>query len=300
MSDNRELLYEAKTEWNKLLLETRLRDYGDKYGPEELNEVIGALKKAGKWIGDTAKSIFGFQTSKQKARVKAKEEEEKAKEEYKKKHGNLKGFGSTIKGGKEGKVKTWGQLKDIITIAQNVQKLDTVRKKSGAAGAAGRALGGTVTDVLSFIFPALGATKAAIKMAATAFGTGKNLRDASLTARAATDNEAKDSPIIDMFKIDDGYQDIVEDDFEKQFLKWFSDYVDEKMDGNPDGAVPNKDINEIFELFLKDSGNYNETVTGAETDVKLTEIPYNGEPNEIRNKFNQVSAAAGSFIDEFL
>ena len=84
------------------------------------------------------------------------------------------------------------------------------------------------------------------------------------------------------------------------FLAWFSDYVDDKMKNNPDEKVPAKDVNEIFAQFLRKQGKYNETVTDAESDTKLTEIPYNGKPDEVRNSFNKVSRAVGGFIDEFL
>ena len=47
MTDERKLLHEAKTEWKLLVLETRLRAYREEYGEEELNEIMGALKKAG-------------------------------------------------------------------------------------------------------------------------------------------------------------------------------------------------------------------------------------------------------------
>ena len=299
MKKQRQLLYESKREWQTLMLETRLRAYREEYGEDNLNEVFGALKKAGKWLGDTAAAMFGIQTSKQKKRSDNKAIEKKAKEEYKKIHGNLKGFGKGFSGSK-GTVKTWGQLKDVIVIAQNVKKLEKVRQKGAAAGAGARALGHTASALLSFVFPALGLGAAAIDVAVGALSTGKNLKDAVMTTRDASDAQTEDSPLLDLFKIDDGYQDLVDDKKEDEFLKWFSNYCDEKMEGNPDEPVPDLDINEIFEIFLRKQGDYDETVTDAESDTKLSEIPYNGEPEEIKNKFNTVSRAVGGFIDEFL
>ena len=299
MRSEKKLLYEAKREWQTLLLETRLRVYREEYGEESLNEVFGALKKAGKWLGDTALSMFGVKTSKQRKRVEEKEREKKAKEEYKQIHGDLKGFGKGYMG-KKGTVKTWGQLKDIITIAQNVKELEQIRKKGAAAGAGSRALGNTIDGLLGFVFPALGLTKAAVATAAGLFSTTKNLKDAAMSTREASDTEAEDSPVIDLFKIDDGYQQLVDDQFEDKFLAWFSNYVDDKMENSPDEKVPDMDVNEIFAQYLKQQGDYDETVTDAESDTKLTEIPYNGEPDKVRNNFNKVSRAVGGFIDEFL
>ena len=68
MRKEKQLLYEAKREWKGLMLETRLRAYREEYGDEELNEVLGALKKAGGWLKDRVKSMFGGETSKQEKR----------------------------------------------------------------------------------------------------------------------------------------------------------------------------------------------------------------------------------------
>ena len=37
MTNDKELLYEAKREWRQLVLETQLRAYREEYGDEELN-----------------------------------------------------------------------------------------------------------------------------------------------------------------------------------------------------------------------------------------------------------------------
>ena len=71
-------------------------------------------------------------------------------------HGSLKGFGGHYKG-KQGTVKTWGQLKDILDIANNIKDLEKAQKGAAAGGAATRALFPALTLVLGAVSPALGA-----------------------------------------------------------------------------------------------------------------------------------------------
>lgn len=301
MRNEKQLLYEAKTEWKGLMLETKLRAYREDYGEQELNEVLGALKKAGGWIKDRVKSMFGAETSKQADRRKEKEAEKEAKKEYMELHGDLKGFGSFYKG-KKGTVKTWGQLKDILDIANNVKELESAQKKAQAGGAATRTLFPALTIVLSAVNPALGGALGVMEKAAEFFGGVKNARDAAATLRDATDSQVESSPLLDLFKIDDGYQDIVDPKIEDKFLKWFSKWIEKNMKGNPDGEVPAIDINTLFEKFLKEDGNpgFDETVTGAVEDTKLNQIPYNGKPSEVKQAWNKVTRSMGGYIDEFM
>ena len=301
MRKEKQLLYEAKREWKGLMLETRLRAYREEYGDEELNEVLGALKKAGGWLKDRVKSMFGGETSKQEKRRQDKEAEKQAKKEYMQIHGDLKGFGGHYKG-KKGTVKTWGQLKDILDIANNIKDLEKAQKSAAAGGAATRALFPALNLVLAAVNPALGVGMAAIKSTADFFSSVKNAKDAASTLRDATDSQVESSPLLDLFKIDDGYQEIVDPKIEEKFLKWFSGWIDGKMKGDPDGKVPPLDINTIFEKFLEDDGNpgFDETVTGAVEDTKLNEIPYNGKPSEVKQAWNTVTRAMGGYIDEFM
>ena len=297
MTDERKLLHEAKTEWKLLVLETRLRAYREEYGEEELNEIMGALKKAGTWAADRVKGVFGMETSKQKKRRQGREKEEADKKAYKEKHGNLKGFGKDNYKGSQGQVKTWGQLKDVLDVANNIHELEDLQGKSNALGAATRT---AVGFLLSFIAPAAGGALALVDATASALGNVKNSRDMAMTMRSASDEEIEDSPILDIFKLDDGYQRIVDDGMERSFLSWFGKWIDGEMKGNPDGAVPSIDINGLFEKFLAESGEYDETVTNAETDTKLDEIPYNGKPSEVKQALQKVVRAGEGFVDEFL
>ena len=309
MANNKELLYEAKREWKQLVLETQLRAYREEYGDEELNELMGALKKAGGWLKDKAKDavtgvadaatgMLGFQTTKQKEEEEKKQEEDAAKEVYRKAHGDLKGFGKQYKGTK-GTVKTWGQLKDVLNIANNLHNLDDIKAKANAAGSAART---ALPFLLAFIGPAVGPTIYTISNAISALGDSKNVKDLFGTMRKASDSEVEDSPLMDIFKLDDNYQTIVDDKVEKQFLGWFAGWIEKKSNGDPNGKVPDMDINEIFEEFLKDeeTGKGVETVTGADSDTKLTQIPYNGEESQVKSAWAKVKAAGEGFIDEIL
>lgn len=297
MANKKQLLREAKTEWKVLMLETQLRAYREEYGDEDLQEVLGALKKAGTWAADRVKGVFGMETSKQKTRREEREKEEKDKKAYREKHGSLKGFGKENLKGSQGQVKTWSQLKDVLDIANNIKELEDLQGKSNALGATTRT---AVGFLLSFIAPAAGTALAMVDATAGALANVKNSRDMAMTMRSATDEEIEDSPILDIFKLDDGYQKIVDDGMERNFLKWFGSWIDDNMKSNPDGAVPSEDINSLFEKFLAEDGEYDETVTNAETDTKLDEIPYNGKPSEVKQAWQKVVRAGEGFVDEFL
>ena len=301
MTNDKELLYEAKREWRQLVLETQLRAYREEYGDEELNEIFGTLKKVGSAALDQVKGVFGFETKKQKKAREEKEKEDLAKDLYRKREGgdgSLKGFGKEYKG-KKGTVKTWGQLRDVLEIANNLHRLDDIKAKANAAGATARtALG----FLLTFINPAVGGSLAAIEAGVGAFGNAKNAKDMAMGLRNANDEVVEDSPLLDIFKLDDGYQRIVDDNMERQFLDWFSKWITKEMKGNPEGEVPNVDINKIFEEFLAspETGDGIETLKDADSDTKLTEIPYNGTPEEVGSAWDKVKSAAEGFIDEFL
>jgi len=302
MANDKELLYEAKREWKQLVLETNLRAYREEYGDEELNELFGALKKAGSAALDQVKGMFGFETKKQKKAREEKEKEDKAKDIYRNREGGdgtLKGFGAEGYKGKKGKVKTWGQLKDVLEIANNLHQLDDIKAKANAAGAGARtALGFLIT----FINPAVGSTLKAIETGVSYFANAKNSKDMAMTMRNANDEVLEDAPLLDIFKIDDGYQRIVDDGMERQFLSWFGNWIEKKMKNDPEGEVPAMDINKIFEEFLAHpkSGEGVETLKDADSDTKLTEIPYNGTPEEVGSAWDKVKAAAEGLIDEFL
>ncbi|OUW86440.1 MAG: hypothetical protein CBD74_02300 [Saprospirales bacterium TMED214] len=310
MKKQRQLLYEAKREWKGLMLETQLRAYREDYGEEELNEIIGALKKAGGWVKDRVSSMFGGKTSKQKQRKEDKNKEKEKKKTHKEKYGNLENWKPTE--GKKGYVKTWRQLNDVLTIARNVEELNAVNSKAKAVGAGAGKLLPLIGLVASFIgAPLTGAAAtglAAINTVKSSLGDGvlktvanaKDARDVALNAREASDTEVEDNPLIDLFKLDDGYQEIINDGIEKKFLKFFGEYVDGQMKKNPDAQIPNEDINKFFEAFLKNEGDGIETVKDAESSVKFTEIPYNGKPDEVRHAFNKISRSVGGFIDEFI
>lgn len=310
MTNDKELLYEAKREWKQLVLETQLRAYREEYGDEELNELMGALKKAGGWmkdkvkgaatgVADAAAGMLGFKTTKQKEKEEEKEREKTAKQLYKDEHGDLKGFGKEGYKGKKGQVKTWGQLKHVLNIANNLHQLDDIKAKANAAGAAARtALG----FLLTFIAPVAGTTLFAIDGTISALGNSKNVKDLFGTVRNASDNTVEDSPLLDLFKLDDNYQKIVDDNLERQFLDWFAGFIEKQSEGNPDKAVPDMDINHIFERFLEspETGEGIETVKGADSDTKLTEIPYNGEESQVASAWAKVKAAGEGLIDEIL
>ena len=310
MANDKELLYEAKREWRQLVLETQIRAYREEYGEEELNELMGALKKAGGWLKDKAKDVatgvadaatgmLGFQTTKQKEEEEKKKEEEAAKELYRAQNkGSLKGYGEKYKGTK-GTVKTWGQLKDVLNIANNLHQLDAIKAKANAAGAAART---ALPFLLTFIGPAVGPTLYTISNAISALGDSKNVKDLFGTMRKASDSEVEDSPLMDIFKLDDNYQHIVDDKIEKQFLSWFADFIEKESKGDPNGEVPDMDINEIFEKFLAspETGKGIETLKDADSDTKLTQIPYNGEESQVKAAWSKIRAAGEGLIDEIL
>lgn len=312
MANDKQLLYEAKREWTQLVLETQLRAYRDEYGEEELNELFGTLKKVGKWakdkakdaavgVADAAAGMFGFKTTKQQEEEDAKAAEMRAKEIYRASHGDLKGFGANYKG-KKGTVQTWGQLKDVLNIAKNLHKLDDIKAKANAAGSAARA---ALPFLLAVVGPAVGGAAAGLAIidgTISALGNSKNVKDLFGTMRKASDSEVEDVPILDLFKLDDNYQAIVDDKLEKQFLDWFGDWIEDKMKNDPDDKVPSVDINKIFEEFLASpkTGQGIETVKDADSDTRLDQIPYNGEESQVKAAWAKVRAAGEGLIDEIL
>lgn len=170
---------------------------------------------------------------------------------------------------KKTKIKYWGDLHDILDAIAHAKELKSIEKRGGEVGKA-------AATILSY-FPG---GDAFVKWAGTPakfikdkkkpldqikqiMGTVKPIEDEKLEKPAGG--------FLDAFKIDDGYQKITDDKLENKFIKDISAEFAEKP--RDEEIPPDMDINDWYEKWLSENiGDTDETVTGAESDKKFTDI----------------------------
>ena len=201
------------------------------------------------------------------------------------------------------KCETWKDLNTLMGVLMHAQELKDIGEKGGAVGSAAMQVLKLIPGTAAFANWVEAGSKGLSKGKDVASGMYKSMKK----MQDLPDNTVENSPggIYDALKIDDGYQDITDEKLEDSFLKYFAKYVAEQAEKNPDGDLPDKDINTYFEEYLANhQGLSGETVTGAEEDTKLTEIPTVDIPDEDRSKIfksgERIATAVGGSLKGFL
>ena len=157
----------------------------------------------------------------------------------------------------EEKVKTWEDFKQVMAVAIKSKELEKLAGSGEAVGKAAKNLLG--------LLPGVGTVKSAFELG----GQVKDLADVVGIAGDLKDKQAEKSEMLSYFNIDDGYSELVDDRVEDEFLKWLPTYIAGKT-GTIDPEMDN--VNDVFEAFLKQRGNFDETVTDAAEMRKFTDM----------------------------
>ena len=181
---------------------------------------------------------------------------------------------------KEDKVETWEDFKQIMAVAIKAKELEKMSTGGEAAGKAAK-------NLLKLI-PGIGTVTAAMDLG----GQFKDLADVVRSSGDLKDKQAEKSEILSYFNIDDGYSELVDDRLEDEFLKWLPGWISDKS-GPIDPEMDN--VNDVFEAFLKQRGNFDETVTDAEEMRKFTDM----DKPEDEGKFKDAVKSVGKFAKGF-
>lgn len=156
-------------------------------------------------------------------------------------------------------VKNWEELHQILALAVNAQELKDIEER-------GEATGKVIKNVLEYL-PGVKVFTDGLSLA----GKAKDAYDVSKLGRNASDDQAEENQLLGLFHIDDGYKELVDNKLEAEFIKWFPTWLEGKS-GSIDAEADN--VNAVFEEFLHQRGDFDETVSGGESVAKFTEIEY--------------------------
>jgi hypothetical protein len=179
------------------------------------------------------------------------------------------------------KVQTWGELGELLAVGVKAKELEKTSKSSENLGKAAKNLLGLTP---------FGWVQNALQLG----GQIKDIGDVLKNASEMDDEKAEKSPMMTAFNIDDGYAEILDDRLETEFIKWLSGYVKDKISADGDAAIPGDlDVNTLLEKFLEKRGVNDETVSGAGTMAKFTDIEY---PKEESSWKKSIKAMGKGFI----
>ena len=192
---------------------------------------------------------------------------------------------------------TYGDLKNIFGIIKHAKELKDIAEKGGKAGEAAQTIIGLIPGGAAFINWAQAPAKL--------FKQGKSYYDGinnALDKLEGVDDGSADlkkaGGILDALKIDDGYQHMTDDKLEQKFFDYLSNHLATKGDDEP---LPDMDINEFYENWLsRYIGTTDETVTAAETDTKLKELPTVEKPSEFKKSVDRIGGALKGSLGKFL
>ena len=292
------MLYNSKREWEKLVQETRRRVIVEDNGHAALRILLGEMKKLKNQDGVLFEaykhelgeelltegwwdSIFGGGGSKKDAK---KSEEEDSK-------------GDEVDLGGATTVSTWGDLQMVLGSIQHAKELEKIKARGGKAGKAAKVLLNVIpgfssaAEMVKFgketmdSLQSVGGLKDKAKQFSTVMDAFKDVPDKKAE---------KGGGVMDTLKIDDGYQTITDDRLEDGFIKWFANHIADK---DPDEKIPDEDINGYFEQYVEQkAGTDQETVKGAATDTKFTEIPIVKDKGPIKKSLGRIGNSLGGFF----
>tara|TARA_Y100001973_G_C5196210_1_gene334438 strand:- start:439 stop:1062 length:624 start_codon:yes stop_codon:yes gene_type:complete len=176
---------------------------------------------------------------------------------------------------KERKVTKWEEMKTILALAVKAEELKDIEQR-------GEATGKVIKNVLEYL--------PGVKLFADGISLGgkvKDAYDATKAARNADDSAADGNQLLGLFHIDDGYKELVDDKLEKEFIEWFPGWLEGKT-----GTIKENegDVNSVFEEFLKQRGNFDETVTNADSSAQFTDIDYPEEESEFKGAMKKAGS----------
>ena len=85
------------------------------------------------------------------------------------------------------------------------------------------------------------------------------------TYSRADDSKTNQNPFLDLFNIDDGFQDLIDDNLEDRFVQKMMDDISGHIEQNPDQTIP--DFDKVIQTWLPTldlSGTTDNNVTKTE------------------------------------
>lgn len=181
----------------------------------------------------------------------------------------------------EEKVKTWNDFRKVLAVAIKADELEKMAN-------GGEAVGKVAKNLLGMMFP-IGMVKSGMELG----GQMKDAFDVVKGAASLKDSQAEKSPLFSYFNIDDGYSEIVDDRLESEFLQWLPSHISNRV-----GTIePDEDnVNKMFETFLEERGEFDETVTGASTMAKFTDLEIPEDSEKMNKMMKKIGSAAKGFF----
>ena len=128
---------------------------------------------------------------------------------------------------------TWGQLKAAIDVAAEAAqgKLTDQRKVELL-----KILGQETLDLaLSFGGPIMQLVKSGAK-------AGKVMWNMFKLSAQQPDAQTANNPVLALFNLDDGYQDLIDDKLEDQFIKYIIPQIEAAAEKTPDALIDDMDV----------------------------------------------------------
>ena len=143
-------------------------------------------------------------------------------------------------------------------------------------------------NLLGMMFP-IGMVKSGMELG----GQMKDAFDVVKEASNLKDSQAEKSPMFSYFNIDDGYSEIVDNRLESEFLEWLPGHISRKV-----GTIEPEDdnVNKMFETFLEERGDFNETVAGADSMKKFTDLEIPSEDKKMDKMMKKIGSATEGFF----
>lgn len=210
------------------------------------------------------------------------------------------GFGSDyIPMEQRPKCETWEDLRTVVALMAHGERVKELAAAGGNIGSGAATILGLIPGASTVVNWAQIPAKLMKKPKDFGQAVKKLVKGANQIDAPDEKLKKPASGILDAFRIDDGYQKIVDSEVEAKFLEDFEKWV---SDPKKTGKLPDKDINEWFENWLsKNHGSGKETVTGAESSTKFTEIPkVVDNPSEFEKKVEKIGGALGATLKGFM
>jgi hypothetical protein len=139
--------------------------------------------------------------------------------------------------------RTWGELNLAIEAAKEMAEgaMTAARKKEllKILGTVGFALAGTLAT------GGLGALVATVGVGAT---VGSAVADMFRTYARQPDVETKDNPLLALFNLDDGFEELIDDKLEDAFVKYMAPRIEKMASEAPNKPI--EDMDKVINLWL--------------------------------------------------
>ncbi len=138
---------------------------------------------------------------------------------------------------------TWAQLKGAIEVADELAtgKVTAERKKVllGILGTVGLTLAATL---------ATGGLGAALGIAAGAQSAAETITKMFRLFARESDEKTKDNPVLALFNLDDGFEDLIDDKLEDAFVNHMLPKIEKMADTAPNEPI--EDMDKVVNLWL--------------------------------------------------